>query len=566
MSELPNEIQSTSGPQPSPNLPSDSNTDQTHRHRLRELELELDRIRCQADAARLDAQAAELELQIERLREDLDHDDVADLDSKPPATNGRLDSADRPGDAFGSRRSRPPKAAKIFHRDQATADDSPDESRPAERGAGPRPDPTNRRFDNWSQVRDALGRSVVAPAGGNSSCHESLGTHSQGLQGEGLQGEGLQGEGLQGEGLQGEGLQGEGLPKQGSRVDPARTKRSQSWSPSPKLAGGPAADRRLRCVPAENIDLAAQASDPPRRRKPAAWLLSAVFHGLILLALAFFTLSSPPPGDQIAIAGSVAETEELAIESLSIETPEVPPTSSEPTPSDLEHEISDIGEISVSDLISEAPAAPPTPLIESMIQRDATSMAAMSLKSDSDATMSFCGVDGGGNHFVYLVDSSGSMGDAFDSARAELLQSIRLLKPDQRFYVIFFDAEPDYMRLSSPDEDEPRSVYATAENKQRLQRWAMTIKMDRGRAPYDALPFALELNPDVIFLLSDGEFPQRIEDLLGEINRIDNLFGDDGPISIVHTIGYHSREGESRMRRIAKQNGGQYRYVPKPNQ
>ena len=145
------------------------------------------------------------------------------------------------------------------------------------------------------------------------------------------------------------------------------------------------------------------------------------------------------------------------------------------------------------------------------------------------------------------------------------MQSIRLLKPDQRFYVIFFDAEPDYMRLSSADEDEPRSVYATAENKQKLQRWAMTIKMDRGRAPYDALPFALELNPDVIFLLSDGEFPQRIEDLLGEINRIDNLFGDDGPISIVHTIGYHSREGESRMRRIAKQNGGQYRYVPQPN-
>ena len=162
----------------------------------------------------------------------------------------------------------------------------------------------------------------------------------------------------------------------------------------------------------ENIDLATQASDPPRRRKPAAWVLSAVFHGLILLALAFFTLASPPPGDQIAIAGSVAETEELAIESLSIETPELPPTSSEPTPSELEAEISDIGEISVVDLISDAPPAPPTPLIESMIRRDVTNMTAMSLKSDSDATMSFCGVEGGGNHFVYLVDSSGSMGDA----------------------------------------------------------------------------------------------------------------------------------------------------------
>ncbi len=82
--------------------------------------------------------------------------------------------------------------------------------------------------------------------------------------------------------------------------------------------------------------------------------------------------------------------------------------------------------------------------------------------------------------------------------------------------------------------------------------------------PYDPLKFALELKPDVIFLLSDGEFPQGIEDLLKERNQVENLFGDSGPISIVHTIGYHSREGESRMRRIAEQNNGQYRHVPKP--
>jgi hypothetical protein len=190
--------------------------------------------------------------------------------------------------------------------------------------------------------------------------------------------------------------------------------------------------------------------------------------------------------------------------------------------------------------------------------------AAMSLKSDSEAEMQFCGIDGGGNHFVYLVDSSRSMGKAFESARLELLRSIEQLRPDQRFYVIFFDAESDYMRLLAPDRDEARSVRATAANKAALKRWAMSIQMDRGRAPYDALPFAIELRPDVIFLLSDGEFPESIEELLGEVNHFENLFGDSGPISIVHTIGYHSRQGERRMRRIAEQNGGRYRHVPKP--
>ena len=78
--------------------------------------------------------------------------------------------------------------------------------------------------------------------------------------------------------------------------------------------------------------------------------------------------------------------------------------------------------------------------------------------------------------------------------------------------------------------------------------------MDRGRAPYEPLEFALELKPDVIFLLSDGEFPVGIESLLRERNRVENLFGESRIRSIVHTIGYHSRSGEARMRAIAGQN------------
>ena len=188
----------------------------------------------------------------------------------------------------------------------------------------------------------------------------------------------------------------------------------------------------------------------------------------------------------------------------------------------------------------------------------------MELKSDSVSKMKFCGVEGGGNHFVYLVDSSGSMGDGFESARRELLGSIDLLSPDQRFYVVFFDADPDFMRISNPGVDEPRSVYATADNKAALRRWAMRIKMDRGKAPYDPLRFALGLKADVIFLLSDGEFPEGIPKLLKEENRVENLFGESKPISILHTISYFSEEGASIMKRMASQNSGQYRYVPKP--
>lgn len=300
-----------------------------------------------------------------------------------------------------------------------------------------------------------------------------------------------------------------------------------------------------------------------RRRKPAAWLISAVVHVAILLALAAIGIQTQRPKDQVAITGSATEVSEVSMETFEMESSEPAAEPTESAPSEVEYDLSPDGALAITDISTDATPAPPSS-VTSSISSSASAAAAVSLKSDSDAKIQFCGVEGGGNHFVYLVDCSSSMKAGFQSARKELLSSIEALTPKQRFYVVFFDAKPDYMRLRDASRDEPRSVFATTENKAALRRWAMRVAMDRGKAPYDPLRFALKLKPDVIFLLSDGEFPQGIEDLLKEENKTTNLFGDRSPISIVHTISYHSKEGESRMRRIAEQNQGQYRHVPQP--
>ena len=305
-----------------------------------------------------------------------------------------------------------------------------------------------------------------------------------------------------------------------------------------------------------------------KQKKPLALLVSAVVHVAVLLMLGMIGLQMHDPKDQVALSASAASGEEVAMESFAIESvdqPEPETEITEPTPAETEYEVSPIGDFKASDFAVDAVANPVSAIAKSMSQSiTAENTAAMTLDSTSDSKMKFCGVEGGGNHFVYLVDSSGSMGDGFESARRELLASIDLLSPDQRFYVVFFDSKPDYMRITDPNVDERRSVYATAGNKAALRRWAMRISKDRGKAPYDPLRFALELRADVIFLLSDGEFPEGIPKLLKEENRIENLFGETKPISIVHTIGYFSQEGASIMKRIALHNGGQYRHVPKP--
>lgn len=335
------------------------------------------------------------------------------------------------------------------------------------------------------------------------------------------------------------------------------------------------------CVPLptldhESIEFAGQLSEaweddeepePQKRGKSAAVLVSALVHVAVLLVLAAIGLQIHDPKDQVALSASVSSSEEAAMESFSIESidqPEPETEVTEPTPAETEYEVSPIGDFKAADFSMDAIASPVSSMATAMTSQSDPNLTAKMLKSDSVSKMKFCGVEGGGNHFVYLVDSSGSMGDAFESARRELLASIDLLSPDQRFYVVFFDAKSDFMRITNAGVDEPRSVYATAKNKAALRRWAMRISMDRGKAPYDPLKFALGLRADVIFLLSDGEFPEGIPTLLKEENRVENLFGETKPISIVHTISYFSKEGASIMTRIAKQNHGQYRHVPKP--
>ena len=300
-------------------------------------------------------------------------------------------------------------------------------------------------------------------------------------------------------------------------------------------------------------------SDTGSRRRGMPLVVSTVVHLALIVALALIGLQVQPPKDQVSLTASSPPASEASFETFEMEV--VEPTESTEVSEvveEVQYEIDPVGTLPAS-LMPPPPSDFGNPL-ESLESLNSSASLSEMVSEDVNAVQ-FCGVSGGGNHFVYLVDSSGSMGEAFDSARMELLHSVDQLTSDQRFYVVFFDADSDYMRIRDPGKAEDRSVKATAENKATLRRWAMTIRADRGKAPYDAIEFALGLRPDVIFLLSDGEFPQGIEDLLKEQNHQENLFGDAGPISIVHTISYHSKEGEDRMRRIAKQNGGMYRYV-----
>lgn len=175
----------------------------------------------------------------------------------------------------------------------------------------------------------------------------------------------------------------------------------------------------------------------------------------------------------------------------------------------------------------------------------------------------FFGVPAGGHKFVYIVDSSHSMsGEKFATAQEEVLYAISQLQIQQSFYVFFFDQVTQAMVLPPDKEPPPLPVPATRQNIKRATKWIKQVETGSNTHPYEAVKLALEMKPDAIFLLTDGQFSdagQTEQFLL--INNVLNKSSAE-PQVIVHTIGFWDLSGQEALQRIARRNGGTYRFVP----
>jgi hypothetical protein len=148
---------------------------------------------------------------------------------------------------------------------------------------------------------------------------------------------------------------------------------------------------------------------------------------------------------------------------------------------------------------------------------------------------------------VYVVDRSGSMTDAIDYVKSELKRSIRELGEGKEFHVIFYSSGPP---VEMPTR---RLVNATDRNKELAVRFIDSVVAQGQTDPSKALERAFDVKPELIYLLTDGEFDKAIVGLVKRLNAA-------GKVK-VHTIGFLYRMGEKGLKQIADQNGGQYKFV-----
>ncbi|MCA9257711.1 MAG: VWA domain-containing protein [Planctomycetales bacterium] len=171
-----------------------------------------------------------------------------------------------------------------------------------------------------------------------------------------------------------------------------------------------------------------------------------------------------------------------------------------------------------------------------------------------EATAQFFGTRVEGRRILFLLDNSGSMqGGRLETVIAELQNTVASLAPDQRFYVVFYsdDLYPLFYPDSAVDFVKPGEAM-----RERLGRWLESVELCYGDVVDEAIYAALRLNPDVVFLLSDGKIMSS-----GDLELL--LSPDKG--FPVHTVGVGlgaSTTAREKLQRIADANAGSFREAP----
>ena len=166
---------------------------------------------------------------------------------------------------------------------------------------------------------------------------------------------------------------------------------------------------------------------------------------------------------------------------------------------------------------------------------------------------SFFGTPAKANRVVFLVDNSGSMKQGrMETTLFELARSVEAMTEKQRFYVVFY-SDQAYPMLYPNSVMEP--LAATRENKERLYQWLQTVELCSGGALVKAMELAESLQPQVVYVLSDGNITSvRTMEKLTQAN--DRKFA-------IHTLGMGVAKPQDaqNLAAIAQANRGTFQMV-----
>jgi Mg-chelatase subunit ChlD len=184
---------------------------------------------------------------------------------------------------------------------------------------------------------------------------------------------------------------------------------------------------------------------------------------------------------------------------------------------------------------------------------DLSSGAAM--PASGTAGTSFFGLEARGSRIVYIVDVSGSMyiDDRLATLKQQLIDSLRELPEHGHFAIVTFQSVPRALMGRG-------WTAATRANKSAAEAEIENLQAAGGTVPGPAFQVAFDLSPrpDAVYFMTDGEFPQYEQALMGDIEVWNRRGRRPTPI---HCITFGTDAASAVMRRIAERSGGGYVHV-----
>jgi von Willebrand factor type A domain-containing protein len=171
------------------------------------------------------------------------------------------------------------------------------------------------------------------------------------------------------------------------------------------------------------------------------------------------------------------------------------------------------------------------------------------------APLSLFGIDTEGRSFVFLIDRSASMGagglGVMQIAAKELTAHLDTLSPAQTFQVVAYNQSVAYVYGRD-------LLPASEENRHKLVRFVSDLAAFGQTDHTRGLLAALKLNPEVIFLFTDGGDPQPDN---GQIRVVREAASGKTSIHCLHFGRGRAGEPARFLQRLAADNRGRYVYI-----
>lgn len=169
-------------------------------------------------------------------------------------------------------------------------------------------------------------------------------------------------------------------------------------------------------------------------------------------------------------------------------------------------------------------------------------------------TTGLVGPKGGARRIIFLCDASGSMIQTFDTLRVELRKATDPLRPNFSYNVIFFAGN-----AKAPLALDSALRPATPEFKRKTAEFLERTSPVGETNPLPALQLAFQQKPDLIYLLTDGDFPDNkaVIDLIDQLNparrvKINTILFVQNKAAALENAAF-----AETLKRIANDNGGQ---------